>query len=138
MTQDSMIVDRAVDLLMPSGERVPFRVEFGPVRQQGHGFRCSVRYHGGLEDSPPDIAGYDSLHALLLAVELVRSMLVSFVKRGGRVVWPGTLKNYDLKGFGIGGSTGELGAAPNGGAAASATSSEVGNGPQSVDLIVLR
>ena len=114
MAGDSVIVEREVDLLMPSGERVPFRVEFGPIRQEGQGFRCKVRYHGGFEEPPPDIGGYDSLHALLLAVGLVHAMLTSFVKRGGRVVWPGTLKDYDLSGLAVLGSNAERGACASG------------------------
>src|SRR5262245_57546555 len=102
MSAGATFAERSVDLLTASGERVPFRVEFGPIRQQGQGFRCRVEYHGGFEDSPPDIGGGDSLQALLLAVDIVHAMLCSFVKRGGRVVWPGTLEDYDLTSFIVG------------------------------------
>jgi hypothetical protein len=88
-------VERCIDLLKPSGERIPFRVEFGPVRAVGQDFRCRVRFYGW-GDSPPDIWGYDSLQALVLSVALVRSILTDFVRRGGRVLWPETDNDYSL------------------------------------------
>ena len=100
MSDPTPIAERALDLLHPSGHRYSFRVEFGPTYQHGHGFRCRVRFHGW-EDSPPDIGGYDSLHALILAVDLVHSILKGFVQQGGRVLWPGTDKDYDLDAFEI-------------------------------------
>jgi hypothetical protein len=95
MRSRGSIVERCIDLLKPSGERIPFRVEFGPVREEGQDFRCRVRFHGW-GDSPPDIWGYDSLQALMLSVALVRSILADFVRRGGRVVWPETDNDYSL------------------------------------------
>jgi hypothetical protein len=127
-----MIAERAVDLLMPTGERIAFRVEFGPIRETGQSFRCQVRYHGGWEDSPPDIGGYDSLQAFLLAIDLVHTMLLDCVRRGIRVVWPGSSRDYDLDAFLVSGSKAELGAAPNCGPAASVASSGTMKGPQSV------
>jgi hypothetical protein len=93
------IAERSVDLLTPSGERIALLVEFGPIRKSGQGFRCRVRYHGGWEDSPPDIGGHDSLEALLLAVDLVHAMFVDFARDGVRVLWPGTSNDYDLSAF---------------------------------------
>jgi hypothetical protein len=87
--------ERSVDLLMPVGDRIPFRLEFGPICSDGEEFRCKVRFHGWV-NSPRDICGYDSLQAFNLAVELVYTLLAAFVKRGGRIVWPGTMDDYDL------------------------------------------
>jgi hypothetical protein len=98
MGSSPKIVERCVDLLIPSGKRVTFRVEFGPVRAEGRDFSCRVRFHGW-GDSPPDIRGYDSLQALLLAAGLVRAILVDFTQHGGRVLWPGTSADYDLNAF---------------------------------------
>ena len=98
MPSTRIITARCVDLLKRSGERVSFRVKFGPVRAEGQDFRCRVRFHGW-GDSPPDIRGYDSLQALLLAVGLVRAILVDFVRHGGRLLWPGTSADYDLNAF---------------------------------------
>jgi hypothetical protein len=98
MPASSSIAERTLDLLKPSGERVTFRVEFGPIHGDGQNFRCPVRFHGW-GDSPPDIRGYDSLQALVLAVTLVHSILDDFVRRGGRVLWPGTDDDYDLDQF---------------------------------------
>jgi len=98
MSPSSVIAARSVDLEKPSGERVPFRVEFGPVYDAGRGSRCKVRFHGW-GDSPPDISGYDSLEALILAVELVHAILAEFVRRGGRLLRPGTSSEYSLDDF---------------------------------------
>jgi hypothetical protein len=98
MTSSAPIAERTLDLLKPSGERVTFRVEFGPILGDGQDFHCRVRFHGW-GDSPPDIWGYDSLQALVLAVSLVHSILDDFVRRGGRALWPGTDTDYDLDEF---------------------------------------
>jgi hypothetical protein len=90
--------ERSVDLLKPSGERVAFRVEFGPVLPEGRDFRCRVRFHGWVE-SPPDIRGRDSLEAFLQAIGLVHGILHQFAQRGGRVLWPGTTNDYGLEHF---------------------------------------
>jgi len=98
MPAHGSIADRSVDLLKPSGERVAFRVEFGPIMREGRSFCCRVRFHGWV-DSPPDIRRADSLEAFLLAVGLVHGILDDFVRRGGRVFWPGTTSDYDLVHF---------------------------------------
>jgi len=94
----SSIAERSVDLLKPTGERIPFRVEFGLIQSGGDGFLCRVRFFGWTE-SPPDIWGNDSLGAFLNAVGLVHGILHQFVQLGGRVVWPGTSIDYSLEGF---------------------------------------
>ena len=112
MSSTCTIVDRSVDLLMPSGERVAFRVEFGPVRRTGRNFRCPVHFHGW-GDSPPDIGGYDRLQSLLLALDLVHAILADFVRHGGRVLWPGTSNDYDVNGFLLKRAKAEPNAAPS-------------------------
>jgi hypothetical protein len=98
MPTKGSFAERSVDLLKPSGERVVFRVEFGPILPKGRDFCCRVRFHGWVE-SPPDIRGRDSLEAFLQAVGLVHGILDDFVRRGGRVLWPGTSNDYDLVHF---------------------------------------
>ena len=98
MTSPFAIAERTVDLVKLSGERVTFRVEFGPIRADGQEFRCPVRFHGW-GDSPPDIRGYDSLQAFVLSVGLVHSILEEFVRGGGRALWPGSDTDYDLDMF---------------------------------------
>jgi hypothetical protein len=98
MQQSSIIAERSVDMITAAGDRIPFRVEFGPIINDGQDCRCRVRFHGW-GHSPPDIRGYDSLQALMLAVGLVHSILDDFVSHGGRIVWPGTKRDYDLDEF---------------------------------------
>ena len=98
MSATRPFAERSVDLLKLSGERVAFRVEFGPIFPEGREFRCRVRFHGWSE-SPPDICGRDSLEAFLQAIGLVHGILDHFVQRGGRVLWPGTNSDYGLEHF---------------------------------------
>lgn len=98
MSPLDVIAERSVDLLRPSGERVSFRVTFGPIVSAGRDFRCRVCFYGW-GDSPPDIWGYDSLDAFVHAVTLVHSLLHEFVQRGGRVLWPGSSNDYNLESF---------------------------------------
>ena len=98
MSSVDVIAERSVDLLRPSGERVPFHVTFGPILSAGRDFRCRVSFYGW-GDSPPDIWGYDSLGAFVHAVTLVHSILHEFVQRGGRVLWPGSTNDYSLESF---------------------------------------
>src|SRR5688572_13811026 len=111
MSSPAPIAVRSLDLLKPSGERLAFRVEFGPIRGEGHDFYFRVQFHGW-GDSPPDIWGRDSLHALMLAVGLVHSILQEFVRRGGRVLWPGTDADYDLNEFVISSSASSRSSTP--------------------------
>jgi hypothetical protein len=95
MISSTPIAERTVDLIKVTGERVTLRVEFGSIRAQGKDFRCPVRFFGW-GNPPPDICGYDSLQAFVLSVGLVHSILDTFVRGGGRVVWSGTDTGYDL------------------------------------------
>jgi hypothetical protein len=92
------IAERFLDLLLPSGNRVSFRVAFGPIRAVGQQFRCQVRFYGW-GDSPPDIWGCDSLDAFVNALTLVHSILYEFVQRGGRILWPESNDEYLLDNF---------------------------------------
>ncbi len=90
--------ERSLDLISPDGHRVTFTVSFGPPYPSGQSYRCPVKFTGW-GTSPPDIAGSDSLQALLLAVALVYSILSDFASHGGRVMYPGTDSEYDLRSF---------------------------------------
>ena len=102
MESPGVFAERIVDLLTANKERIPFRVQFGPIEPAGQSFRCKVVFQGW-GDSPPAIWGYDSVQAFVLALELVRGVLTSFVEEGGgRVQWPGTLEDYDLSAWSFG------------------------------------
>jgi hypothetical protein len=83
------IAERTFDLLMPTNERVRFTATFGPIYKFEESYRCPIHFDGW-GDPAPDIFGYDSLQAFLLAVTLLNSMLRSLVERGGRVLYPDT------------------------------------------------
>lgn len=92
-------IERSWDLLKPTGERVRFIVRLGPAYEKNAHYYCPVRFEGW-GDSPPDIEGRDALQSLLIAVDLVRSILHAYVTHGGRVLWPDTNTDYDLVQFG--------------------------------------
>ncbi len=99
MEATGVFAERTVDLLTSKGERIPFRVRFGPIESVTQSFRCKVSFEGW-GDSPPAIWGYDSVQAFLLSITLVHSILSDFVGQGGRVFWPGTSEDYDLSAWG--------------------------------------
>jgi len=97
MANSSPIAERTYDLLKPD-ERVRLKAGFGPIYQSGQDYRCPVRF-SGWGNSPPDTQGHDSLQALLLAVNLVHSILHEFTKCGGRVLYRDTNVDYELDVF---------------------------------------
>jgi hypothetical protein len=98
MANPSPIAERTYDLLKPDGERVRFKVSFGPIYQAGQDYRCPAQFVGW-GNSPPDTQGHDSLQAFLLAVNLVHSILREFTARGGRVLYSNTDVDYQLELF---------------------------------------
>lgn len=47
--------------------------------------------------TPPDMGGWDAVHALLSAISVAASLLDDFVLRGGRVFYPDTETPYDFE-----------------------------------------
>jgi len=90
------IAERSFDLLMPTKERVRFNVAFGPIYKFEESYRCPIRFEGW-GDPAPDIFGYDSLQAFLLAVTLLNEMLRCLIENGGRVVYPDTEDDFPLE-----------------------------------------
>src|SRR5450631_3811551 len=90
------IAERTFDLLMPSNERVRFTATFGPIYKFEESYRCPIRFEGW-GDPAPDIFGYDSLQAFLLAVTLLNLMLRRLIERGGRVLYPDTNDDVPLE-----------------------------------------
>ncbi len=98
VTENRIFAERSLDLIKPGGERVAFTVLFGLPYPAGEDFRCPVRFKGW-GNPPPDVWGIDSVHALLLAISLVHSLLAAFVERGGRIVYPGTDDDFNMADF---------------------------------------
>jgi hypothetical protein len=94
------IAERSFDLLMPTGERVRFTATFGPIYKEQDSYRCPIRFEGW-GDPAPDIFGYDSLQAFLLAVTLLNSMLRRFTERGGRTLFPDTNDDFPLESISV-------------------------------------
>lgn len=69
----------------PDGERAKFTIEIGrPTRtMDGSAVACAVALWGWKERLE-DVAGEDSLQALCLAMDLVRSLLLHAVEQGTR------------------------------------------------------
>jgi uncharacterized protein DUF6968 len=92
--------ERTLDLIPPNGDRTTFTVSLGPAYPFEESFRCPVKFTGWGK-SPPDMFGFDSLQALLLAVGMVHGILSAFVAHGGRVLYSGTDSDFDLSHFNI-------------------------------------
>lgn len=70
-----------------SGRRTPIHVEVSCPRPDGRGaWACAIRVDG-LDSTARDIYGEDSLQALCLGLQLVRTHLVGVLQRGGRLVY---------------------------------------------------
>jgi hypothetical protein len=78
------------------GERREVVVEIGLPYQTPRGsWACPVAMRG-MYSSLADIHGEDSLQSLCLAASLVRTLLSSVVKEGGKIFFPDSDSEYDL------------------------------------------
>jgi hypothetical protein len=85
-----VFAERTLECLKPSGERLSVVLRFGqPYRASDVDWACPVAADG-LYERLADIHGIDSLQALILAQELLRSLMQDHLERGHRFYWPGT------------------------------------------------
>jgi len=97
LDEDSIIAKRILDGIKPDGQRTRIFVSFGRPYEVSGGFRCPVRITGlDYDYTPPDIAGWDAIQALLLAISTAASLLDDFVVRGGKVFYPDTETPYEF------------------------------------------
>jgi hypothetical protein len=88
------IAELRVVIVHPNGRRVPGRIAVGqPYALAGADPASSYESHCPVEitsvySSAHPIIGGGTLQSLLLAVQLLGTMLHSFVERGGRVLYP--------------------------------------------------
>jgi hypothetical protein len=102
LDESKIVATRTLDGVTPSGERTRVVITIGTPYAQGNGFRCPVRIEGlDYDYTPPDMAGWDAVHALVAAITIAASLTDDFVVRGGRVFWPGTETPYDFADFTI-------------------------------------
>lgn len=88
MSQD--IASAELDMLRRDGRRVRVTVALGRPYQDAHlgAWRCPVRLDG-MFSRLADIAGEDSLQALLLALRLVHQQLAHAEAQGAKLLSPG-------------------------------------------------
>jgi hypothetical protein len=97
LDESQIIATRTLDGIKPDGQRTRLVVSFARPYEVSGGFRCPVRVAGlDYDYTPPDIAGWDAIQALLLAISMAASLLDDFVVRGGRVFYPDTDTPYDF------------------------------------------
>ncbi|MBA3316343.1 MAG: hypothetical protein M3552_18385 [Planctomycetota bacterium] len=83
----------------PSGERIPIVVEVGrpyPEGDPNENWRCPVTVIP-LHHRAFDAGGYDSMQALCIAIRFASSLLTDFVERGGKLFFPDSDDEFDLR-----------------------------------------
>jgi hypothetical protein len=95
---DSKIVaTRILDGRLPAGGPTRIVVIIGVPYSQDRGYRCPLRVTGlDYDYTPPDMAGWDAVHALISAISLSASLLDDFVVRGGQIFYPETETPYEF------------------------------------------
>ena len=92
-----IVATRTLDARTPAGESTRIVITLGAPYQHDNGFRCSVRVAGlDYDYTPPDMAGWDAVAALVSGIGISASLIDDFVVRGGRVFYPGTETPYDF------------------------------------------
>lgn len=85
-----VVAHTELDVLWPDGRRVTVTLRIGQPYQDPElrDWRCPVDLQG-LSRRPPDMAGEDSLQALLLALRFAHYELGGAIARGARLLYPG-------------------------------------------------
>ena len=112
MNQD--IARTELDVLWPDGRRVRVTIAVGqPYRDDLlRAWRCPVRLDG-MFARLADIAGEDSLQALLLALRLAHQQLAYAEAKGAKLLFPGEEPDDPASGFDLESYFGGLGRDPN-------------------------
>jgi hypothetical protein len=97
---NTVVAHATLDVLWPDGRRTPVVVAIGQPYHDAEmrAWRCPVTLQG-LARQPPDIAGEDSLQALLLALRLAHYELAGVRSRGARLVQAGADPHDPEEGF---------------------------------------
>ncbi len=95
------MISRELDVVKPNGERIPLQINISaPVYEEDYdAYGCQVSFIGWLESPSSTIKGEDSYQSLLLALQLVHSILMMQHKNGVRYRWRGLEDEYDLAMF---------------------------------------
>jgi len=97
LDESSIIATRTLDGIKPNGERTRIVISYARPYEVTGGFRCPVRVAGlDYDYTPPDMTGWDAVHALVSAITLSASLLDDFVVRGGQVFYPDTETPYEF------------------------------------------
>jgi hypothetical protein len=84
------IAEEPITFVYPDGRRVDGRIAIGlPTMVDEHEGRCEL----GVEPLDPRVRGYSGegkLQALVAALRIAGTLIDAFIKKGGRLVEPGT------------------------------------------------
>jgi hypothetical protein len=93
-----VIAEHRLVVLYPDGELVPVYLRIGRPGPHPKGdFVCPVQAEGlRLWKGPAELAGVDTLHALMIALRFLHDMLSSEVERGAVLHWEGGNQSLQL------------------------------------------
>lgn len=82
------IASRTMIGIKPSGEEIEIQLNLGkPYQVDDVSWACPIEIIG-LYQKLSDVQGVDSYQALSLAQSLARGLLISFIEKGGKLLWP--------------------------------------------------
>ena len=95
------MISRSIDVVKPNGETLPFDIEITAPEYEVafKAYGCRILFTGWLDAPPSTIKGEDSYQSLILAMQLVHSILQSYYARGVRYKWRDLDHEYDLDMF---------------------------------------
>jgi len=89
MSVESPIATKRLKAVWHDGSAHDVILQIGRPYPKGNSFRCPVLAYGLQQDySPPDLAGYDEMQAITLALGFVRFLLEWHIKEGGQLFYP--------------------------------------------------
>jgi hypothetical protein len=95
MPIEAPIAVRKLKATWRDGSTHDVTIEIGRPYPSGNSYRCPVRVSGlHVDDSPPDIAGFDAVQALTLSLDFVRTLLEWHLKEGGSLFYADTDTRY--------------------------------------------
>src|SRR5262245_30096587 len=89
MPTEPTIAVRHLKAKWSNGSTHDVTFELGAPYPSGNSFRCPIRINGlQPEYAPPDIGGFDAIHAITGSLEFIRFLLEQHLELGGKLFYP--------------------------------------------------